>query len=126
DLYCDIPGKVEMQPGHIFSTPPAITLDSYAVDEIEEEIELSTLADTLDIDQELAIKLLDHLANEERDFCLRFDAHAQCHPHPTAYLYICTDAVWFAVIPPDELREAVTESVIDYCRRADYRRNENN
>lgn len=107
----------DMEPGHILGGPSGFCIDSWIVGEIEEQVELATLAKECDLELELTKKIVAHLAASGRDHCLKYHDHGSSHP--CCYLYINTDATWSAVVPDETIREAITSAVIQYCRTAD-------
>jgi hypothetical protein len=99
--FCD---DFEMRPGHIFSGEPGdgIVLDSWPVGEIEEQIEISHLAEQAKLPE----SLVRHLISEQSDFCLRMWRTDSA----TCEMYIYTDDIWQAVLTDERIEDILAET----------------
>lgn len=92
----------EMQSGSIYTPRGLIVLASYSVDEIESQVEFSAI----DVPS-IGIVTADHVKHVARDI----DAHLGHVSDDNALLYASTDCVWYAVVTPEAMQEAIDEYI---------------
>jgi hypothetical protein len=103
DVLSDIALDIfEMQSGSIYMPSGLIVLAAYAVGEIESQVEFSAINVP-----SIGAVTADHIAHVARDI----DAHVGSINNHRALLYTDTDCVWFAVITPEVMQEAIDEYV---------------
>ena len=104
----DLIDDPEMRPGHIFvpSYTDAFIVDSFPVGEIEEQIEFTTMIETIERDHGITVTREDikQVIQEDRS-CATLDRWNENSDH--FYMYINTDAVWYAVIPVSLVEERI-------------------
>lgn len=99
---CDF-GLWEMEPDNMYSTcgrSAGLVLDSYPLQEIEEQIEV----ESLEVESSFLVPLLRKAAGDRR-LCIRYTPGRDCFES-----YEATDSCWTAVISDESLRMAVEES----------------
>lgn len=92
----------EMQSGSIYMPSGLIVLAGYAVGEIESQVEFSAI----NVPSIRAVTA-DHVKHVARDI----DAHVGRVNSDSALLYTSTDCVWYAVVKPEAMQEAIDEYV---------------
>jgi hypothetical protein len=92
----------EMQSGSIYMPSGLIVLAGYAVGEIESQVEFSAINAP-----SIGIVTADHVKHVARDI----DAHLGHVSDDSALLYIGTDCVWYAVVTPEAMQEAIDEYI---------------
>jgi hypothetical protein len=106
----DLIDDPEMRPGHIFipSYTDAFIVDAFPVGEIEEQIEFTTIIETIERDHGITVTREDikQVIQENRS-CATLDYYREDSDH--FYMYISTDAVWYAVIPVLLVEEKIKE-----------------
>lgn len=88
----------EMQSGSIYMPSGLIVLAGYAVDEIESQVEFSAISVP-----SIGAVTADHVKHVARDI----DAHLGSVNSHSALLYASTDCVWYAVVKPETMQEAI-------------------
>lgn len=88
----------EMQSGSIYMPSGLIVLAGYAVNEIESQVEFSAINVP-----SIGAVTADHVRHVARDI----DAHVGRVNSHSALLYISTDCVWYAVVTPEAMQEAI-------------------
>ena len=92
----------EMQSGSIYMPSGLIVLAGYAVGEIESQVEFSAI----DVPS-IGNVTPEHLDDVRRDI----DAYLGSLNDSSALLYTSTDCVWYAVVTPKALQEAIDDYV---------------
>ena len=92
----------EMQSGSIYMPSGLIVLAGYAVGEIESQVEFSAINVP-----SIGAVTADHVKHVARDI----DAHLGSVNSHSALLYAGTDCVWYAVVKPEAMQEAIDEYV---------------
>jgi hypothetical protein len=92
----------EMQSGSIYMPSGLIVLAGYAVGEIESQVEFSAINVP-----SIGIVTADHVKHVARDI----DAHLGHVSDDNALLYASTDCVWYAVVTPEAMQEAIDEYI---------------
>lgn len=92
----------EMQSGSIYMPSGLIVLAGYAVNEIESQVEFSAINVP-----SIGAVTADHIRHVARDI----DAHVGDVNSHSALLYTSTDCVWYAVVAPEAMQEAIDEYV---------------
>jgi len=104
----DLIDDPEMRPGHIFipSYTDAFIVDSFPVGEIEEQVEFTTIIETIERDHGITVTREDikQVIQEDRS-CATLDRWNEDSDH--FYMYINTDSVWYAVIPVSLVEERI-------------------
>jgi len=104
----DLIDDPEMRPGHIFvpSYTDAFIVDSFPVGEIEEQIEFTTMIETIERDHGISVTREDiKQVIQEDQSCATLDRWNEDSDH--FYMYINTDSVWYAVIPVSLVEEKI-------------------
>lgn len=106
----DLIDDPEMRWGHIFvpSYTDAFIVDSFPVGEIEEQIEFTTMIETIERDYGITVTVeeIKQVIKEDRS-CATLDYCREDSDH--FYMFINTDAVWYAVIPVSLVEERIKE-----------------
>ena len=106
----DLIDDPEMRPGHIFvpSYTDVFVVDSFPVGEIEEQIEFTTMIEIVERDYGIIVtkEEIKEVIQEDGS-CASLDRWNEDSDH--FYMYIDTDAVWYAVIPVSLVEEKIKE-----------------
>jgi hypothetical protein len=92
----------EMQSGSIYMPSGLIVLAGYGVGEIESQVEFSAIDAP-----SVGVVTADHIKHVARDI----DAHLGHVSDDNALLYASTDCVWYAVVTPEAMQEAIDEYI---------------
>ena len=90
----------EMQSGSIYMPSGLIVLAGYAVGEIESQVEFSAISVP-----SIGTVTADHIDSVRRDI----DSYLGSLDDSRAMLYSTTDCVWYAVVTPEAMQEAIDE-----------------
>ncbi len=105
----DAEWSIEFKPGHIFScqVPPeeGIVIDSWDLGEVENQYEVSVIAEHLDCEEE-EVRALVRQARQEHNFCI---GSIYREDFQTFETYQTTDAVWLAVVPRSWFDDTLSE-----------------
>jgi hypothetical protein len=91
-----------MQSGSIYMPTGLIVLAGYAVGEIESQMDFSAISVP-----SIGTVTAEHMKDVARDI----DAHVGSVNSDSALLYTSTDCVWYAVVMPSAMQEAIDEYV---------------
>lgn len=121
ELYSEIVENVAYtwKPIYLLSSPTANAITSFSIGEIESQIDVDDIAETIDVGTNLVKVLLKFIEKgNDLEYCLRYRPGDDY-----GYLYI--DASydgWVAVV--DNPQERLTNAIISYCQIHDYDRKE--